>query len=944
MAYNILDKAGGRPILAGPGGRPLLNAADAGGSTGTGTGGSTGTGTGTGGTTGGTSTYTGTIEALRLTAAVPTLPVPLRVMAEEAYTNPPVCCGHGFGPGDVPGTHRVRLRTAAGAEIAVQQDDETRWPDGSLKYAVLSFVAPDAFAAGQIVTYTVDAVAGTPNRTASHTLAQLAANSEWRVEIKGFSMGAAIGDLRVNDVIAANKVGSWGTNPKNGIEIVASGPIRQEWRFWSVARRRSDGAYHESIRLELYVRRWAATGAFQIVGRQRQPNLDAAYSGSAWSTSTWNRGNANIFECFNGSTLVFAMGGPNDRDARTVAPAAWSTADSSYTLPVGQNLGQASGIGDGDKGWWYGYGVSVGVSGAIPGGLSASDVLFTTWMDRASRKTRFTRNRNDPNGQVTITAQPGGNTTVFPLVHSWPGAGFVAADAQGDPFWSGSGAAPRVRVGHDPAYITRTSRMFAPMDLTQPRPAEPASFDDAEWPYHPYRSGQVLDNYNWDWGNGGDDYDKDRIGWLSRQHANLLLTPFDRRRRTHCFALAFSQADKLWDWEDQRCGRVPCVNNGPNDSGNAYPEMSPPQPTLYLYHRGEIGARSATPGYWALANENTGGSGYDASLSRYGKTNEASHFPQWQIVPHLLTGHRVFLDILRTNTASIYASMDDYGRNKRLVPPVVPAARNFRGIFYDQPRSNGWAKLALSNLRHMLPDNHPERPYYDDLARDNAEYWGAIAPYSPHKVYGHVMAAPQDGNMAAYVVSNYTDFDYWYGDTGFHQIYQGVGVAMCLWRGESAYAPLMDVFLGFLRDIADDQQYPNGTGWFTGIYGAPFHEGTYFYQTRQEWIEKFSAKEAGLSPPWPNNKNFAGDNRRTSYDKYTTTKYDVQQAAVLGFAAWLAKPDGTPRFPGCDRVRLQLINRLAGTPGTTTLNRYQFADNAQPGNTNLQWSIVGPGL
>ena len=51
MAYNILDKAGGRPILAGPGGRPLLNAADAGGSTGSGTG---GTGTGTGGTTGGT--------------------------------------------------------------------------------------------------------------------------------------------------------------------------------------------------------------------------------------------------------------------------------------------------------------------------------------------------------------------------------------------------------------------------------------------------------------------------------------------------------------------------------------------------------------------------------------------------------------------------------------------------------------------------------------------------------------------------------------------------------------------------------------------------------------------------------------------------------------------------------------------------------------------------
>lgn len=941
MAYNILDKAGGRPILVSAGGRPLLNAADGAG-TGTGTGtGSTGTGGTTGG--GGTSTYAGTIEALRLTAATPALPVTLRLHAEEAYTNPPITCGLAFGPGDVPSTHRVRLRTAGGAEVGVQQDAETRWPDGSLKFCVAGFISPDTFAAGQTINYTVDAVTGAPNRTASYTLSQLAAATDFQVRIRGHSLGNAVGVLSVNELIAANRVGSWGANPKGGIELIAAGPHYQDWKFWGVAKRQSDGAYHESIRLELYLRRWTASGAFQSIARQRQPNLDAAYYGSTWSTSTWNRGNANILEAFNGTTMVFAMGGPNDRDARTVAPSVWNTADSTYTVPVGQNIGQASGIGDGDRGWWYGYGVSIGVSGNLPGGVSATDALFSIYMDGATRKTRFTRTRNDGNGAVAITSQPAGNCTVYPLVHSWPGGGTVAADAQGDPFWSGPGAAPRVRAALDEAYLTRTSRLFAPMDLSQPRPAEPASFDNAEWPYHPYRPGQVLDNYNWDWGNGGDDWDKDRIGWLSRQHANLLLTPFDRRRRTHCIALAYSQADKLWDWEDQRSGRVPCVNNGPNDSGNAYPEMSAPQPSLFLNHRTEVGARSAAPGFWALANSNTGGSGYDASFDRYGPINEASHYPSWQIMPYLMTGHRVFLDIMRTNTASIFASTDDYKKNKTLVAPVVPAARNFRAIFYDQPRSTGWARLALSNLRHVLPDGHPERPYYDDVARDNAEYYGLIAPYSPHKLYGHVMAAPQDGNMGAYVTANYTDFNYWYGNNGFHAIYETMGTLMCMLRGENAYGPTVDVYLGFLRDAADDQQSPNGTGWFTGIYGTDFHEGTYFYQSRQEWIEKGSARDMGTAPPFPNNRNWAGDNR-AEWDPGRLTKYDVQQVAVLALAAWIAKPDGTPRFPACDRVRLQIINRLAGTPGTTTVNRYAFARADRPAQMGAQWSILPPGL
>lgn len=897
--------------------------------------------------------YAGPVASLRLTAATPTLPVPLRVHAEAAHNRPPVCCGHGFGPGDVPSGSRVRLRTAAGAEIAVQQDDETRWPDGSLKFCVLSFVAPDDFAAGRTVTYTVDAVPGGPDRTPSHSLAQLASATDFRLEVRGHSWGKAVGVLSVNDAIAAGRVGSWGTNPKSGVEVVASGPIRQEWRFWGVARRRGDGAYHESVRLELYLRRWAATGAYQLIARQRQPSLDAAYAGSTWSTTGWNRGNAGIMECFNGAALVFAMGGPKDRDARTAPPGAFDPRDSSYSVPPDQNLGQASGIGSPDVGDWRGFGVSVGVSGGLPGGLSGDEVYFVGWMDRyntANRRTRFSRKRNDPGGEVKLTGRASGPVLVYPLVHSWPGAGCVAADAQGDPFWSGPGAAPRVRVGHDAAYMTRASRLFAPMDLGLPRPAEPPGYDAAQWPYHPHRPGQVVHEKIWDWGHGGDDWHEDRIGWLSRQHANLLLTPFDRRRRTHCYALAYSQADIHWDWEDQRSGRVPVANNGPDRAGGTYPELAGPLPTLYLTNRDALGADSAKPGFAAMAHYNTGGSGYNM---RYNPINEASHYPSWQIVPYLQTGHRVFLDIMRTNTASMFCSHDAGLRHRKLRPPQVPQARQFYAIFWDQPRSSGWVRLALSNLRYVLPDSHPERRYFDDLAEEQATYFGAIAPHSPWKLFGNVPLGPGDGDMTGYTseAAKYNSG----ANQGFHHIYEAIGTLMCEYRGEDAWRPAIQVYLGFLRDAADDRQAPNGTGWFTGIYAADFMapDGRPF-QTRRAWIEYASRhQEIGpkAGPPFPPDRNWAGNHWQDGDPAVDQpprgylSAYDCQQCAVLALAAWIADPDGSPAYPGCDRVRLQVINRvIAHPPGMKVRDRFPMSRDDKPAEMGVQWSILPPGL
>lgn len=937
--YPLLNKPGGRPVLAGAGKGPLLTAPPAAPGTG-------GTGTGTGTGTGGTGTYTGTIEALRLTAATPTLPVPLRVMAEEAYTNPPVCCGLAFGPGDVPSTHRVRLRTGAGAEVPVQQDDETRWPDGSLKYCVARFIAPDAFAAGQVIFYTVDAVAGAANRAASYTLDQIKNATDFRVEITGHSLGSAVGVLSVNDLITAGKVNSWGANPKGGIETVASGPICQEWKFWTVARRKSDGAYHESIRLECYLRRWTASGAYEMVARQRQPNIYGANAGSTWSTATWTRGNANYVQGFNGATRLWAIGGPNDRDARTVPASQFNASAGTYTIPAGQNLGQVSAINDRGGAAWTGLGVAFGVAGNIPGGMSAQGCYWWAWNGR------ILSDRNNGDSAISFTA-PAGNVQVFPLVATFPGTGVVCADEQGDPFWIGPGARPRVRVGHDDAYLTRTSRLFAPLDLALPRPAQPVP--NAQLPYQPYRPGQVLGQQWWDWGLEGDDWDKDRVGWLSRQHANLLLTPFDRLRRTHCISLAFMQNDAHFDWEDERSGRIVVGNNGPSDNGTTYPEMGPVMPTLFMTQRDDMGINSASPGFAAMAYYNKGGSGYRA---RYDNLGEASHYPSWQIVPYLLTGHRVFLDIMRTNTALMTISHDAGKRQSRLAPPYVPAARRFYNVFFDQGRSQGWSRLAMSNLRHVLPDGHPERPYLDDVADQQATYWGAIAPYSPWRMFGNVPICPSDGNLAD---ANYRAFaEYMTQDqnVGFHNIYELFGTLVCMLRGESKYKPAVQVYLNYLQHAADDQLYPEGTGFFTGHYFTRFRDNTTnaYFTSRAQWIRTESAilddTHPGVQPPYPSDRNFAGN-----FHAYNDPKADpgpgafgaayiVQHCAALGLAAWLANPDGSAMFPDTARVRRQLINRVIAHPDNqpAVRERFPLSSDAYPNEMVAQWSVTPPGI
>jgi len=93
-----------------------------------------------------------------------------------SIVKPKISIGHPFGPGDVPAGYKLALYDSTGVtqNTNFQQDQEAPWKqDGSLKFAALSFISPDTFTAGQVITYTLKAVAGVPNRTPNVTLSQL---------------------------------------------------------------------------------------------------------------------------------------------------------------------------------------------------------------------------------------------------------------------------------------------------------------------------------------------------------------------------------------------------------------------------------------------------------------------------------------------------------------------------------------------------------------------------------------------------------------------------------------------------------------------------------------------------------------------------------------------------------------------------------------------------
>lgn len=264
-----------------------------------------------------------------------------------SIANPRVTFGHAFAKGDVPANSMITLATAAGVSVPVQQDRESHWPDGSLKFAALSFVSPDTFAASAANTYKVGAAVGTPNRTSNVTTAQLAANTAFYLKFYGVDCGADTFVVDVNTIISNGNAGpDWSGTPSNGCEVIRSGPICTEWKFWSYLKRCSDSAYHAWVKAIIWVRAWGASGPYEVAAYCQHSNCFAPLAGGAVDVGTASDAPrfASYCELYNEATLLNAWGGPSDTRTLTETAAIFNVAANTVTVP-GNPLALSTGVG-----------------------------------------------------------------------------------------------------------------------------------------------------------------------------------------------------------------------------------------------------------------------------------------------------------------------------------------------------------------------------------------------------------------------------------------------------------------------------------------------------------------------------------------------------------------------------------------------------------------------
>ena len=857
------------------------------------------------------------------------LAVPLAFRANAAAASPPITVGHFFAQGDIPSGSRVGLRTQGGATVAVQQDGETHWPDGSLRFAVLSFVAPEAYTAGQVRTYTVTAETGAPDRRPGLTPVGLTTRSDFRLKMYGHDLGADVLWVSANAMISASPgVDQFGPSPTTWVERIAAGPIRNEYRVGGYARREGDGAMHRSLAADLYIRHWLASDTWEIAPWASQPGAYGPHPAGRIGPDKVER-LAFIAELYNGDTRVAAFGGPNDPRAVQVPASAFDAASNRFALPANLLVG---GFDTGKAGSNWTGGVMLGFRGNLPSGLSPNGVYVPAncgqdrrallsrirdfalhsplpqawkpgekvpWNDRRTMGNRVFR---CVNGGTTGTAMPaiggegdrtdgsalwrpltevfgrpgGGTITAYPLVHCFAGTGWIGMGLDANRVRVGAGPRPDLLPSHDLAYMIR-ARGIPPYDLSLKRPVMPGT--PAE-----YEIGSIYADVIRNIEAPSDDADVDRIGWLPWTHASSLLVPFDRARHRIALRQALSWADYPIYFRDTRSARVVVINNGPAKDGRTYPGMGPVNVEFFLHTRGGYGSPGFATGFAPYGVSERDGPGYTFN---YNQLNSGAHTPCYWFVPYLRTGDAVYLEIGKANAWSMVAS-NDPGYNRA---NTVGGVR-YWGIVKGQQRGIAWTFRDLSHMEFMLPDTAPEKPMFRDFMSDNAAYYTTLVSSSRGRHLGLLFWDTDD-----------------YGGRPFQHYMFVFALNVMLFRGDERWRPYTEAYAGYYRDLFDDARYPNGTGWIANEYELlPQPPGGPPFPTQKAMIEHAAGRGPYPATGLRGGSGYYNDEGRIGSPKYMGNGY----VTMLMAAQAMAQSVG---IQGCGRVRRQLLRRIL-PPGT----------------------------
>lgn len=812
-----------------------------------------------------------------------------------------------FKRGDVPSGSVLEVRKADGVTVVPsQQDAESTWlvgsDVGSLSGAVLTIKPDDtlgAYAANDVKTYQIWRKPGSPDRAPNVTLTQLAATSDFKIRLYDADspdvFEVSLNDLIANGVPQWNPTADygWGQNPTRGYEIIRSGPLKTEYKFWAMIKRVADGALHKWVKARLWVRCYGS-GRFEamasveytgVVGPKAGATVGANVDPTAWLTPvTLARA-----QLLNGSTVIHEVGGATDPRVSTGQSSDVLTVNGTLNpdYPQEQTKGYLT-LTTATPGKELETGVAVrfapNAGSTLPAPLIGNKTYWLYHNSRNGGGIRFSLHTAHgsttdrlPVWPVDLTDQGSGSFTATPVIVLYYRSGFWLCGPSGLPSQVGF-AQPEILCAHDATYLTRESKATLPYRLSVPVTASALNggvyYRDNNagveyWPGCVYKI-----TYYKNFSATSDDNGDERIGWMNQNETiALVYRPLDRdfRARNRFASLWWIEHHNIYD--DEASGRPVNVSN------NDYPGLKPKRPLLYADNRGDHSTH--------LIRNPADHSGWSAFPRNYLDDHDGSHRPGNSFGAYLLSGDDWHLDCQINNNIALDAANDRKLQWMGSDPDFVSV---HCGPWTNQGlRAIAWCMARMFQAYVSCPDSHPMRNYFKD--RINVAF----------KAMTYYFNRP--GYSSALRRMGYLDNTDWGFNFQIGMLHMAINPFRA--RGEFPLAePYMDAWLrrvGWnVLDADATDEHPT-----TPTHGCLSQIGAYFVQVRvnnvfdQSWQQTWDRNWG-----WRNNGTFVCPTTTTAWGDPLPANgggantYSIIQLAGMGAGA----------FAG-DTQALKLFNR-----------------------------------
>jgi hypothetical protein len=704
-----------------------------------------------------------------------------------AASSQPVTIDIPLAAGDIPAGSHIQIKSSSGADITTQEDGCSNWSqDGSRASCPVSFVQTDNIAPATAAIYRVYAVSGAPNHSPKLGTAEITANTDIVLKTNNGGlipnggrgpMEAGTWDLISINYVLANcqqygSANGYGTNPRCGWDIVATGPNRYGIHAFQYARRESDGALHNWIRTDMWVDFWGSGTMPCVPGCSvsfyvSEPNSFGPIAGGTVGGSVET---AYVFgvQLMNGNNVISTnLGGPGDARVATVT---FDHSAGTVSFPSNGWTMQAMGI----------FPVSFSSTSSLPAGLSATKPYFFASSGAAAIFKLFDKQCGPAGNCPHVSASPvafstngDGAITATPLTVISPFAGWMGADTGGQRFWIGTSgtarAAPPLLPGHEFGYLTQKSKATPPYIVSLSGSMMPAA-GEGTLVYYPnsFFTQLAVDAT----GDGAGD---DRIGYINRRGVIALMNPNDPDAYRASMVVAAGWQRMHMYHINENTGLAVVMNNGPDKVGGKYPTLGSDYPDQRMYPYNA--APFMTP---SNADEN-----WEPIYESYSVWMEPSHMPMPQQVPFLKTGlpEWQFGMVMQANATVSQQMIGKQTINGttyyRILAPVIACANgDCSGGFQDnQTRGVAWGFRTLDQAYHFEPDASPLKPYLRDLLADNVNFHDDVATNvmtAAEKSLGYFWNDTHAGGNGIY--------QWWQDDFLFQAL------AMNAWRGEFPHA------------------------------------------------------------------------------------------------------------------------------------------------------------